>query len=157
LKSTLNAVNYRTYQISQTLSKIMGSTSTSNTKKTKEIKDFITWFEIPAIDFQQAVNFYNHIFGIQMEQSVSENIAMAFFPSKNGIGGAVVAGSGSVPSTTGPLIYLNGGSDLNNILHKVEEAGGRIIMPKTLINEDSGFFAIFIDSQGNKLALHSNN
>ena len=135
----------------------MGSTSTSKEKKPKEIKNFISWFEIPAIDFQQAVNFYNHIFGIQMEQSVSDTIAIAFFPSKNGVGGAVVAGSGSVPNTTGPLLYLNGGNDLNDVLHKVEEAGGRIIMPKTLINEDSGYFAIFIDSQGNKLALHSNN
>lgn len=135
----------------------MGSTSTSKDKKPKEIKNFISWFEIPALDFQQAVNFYNHIFGIRMEQSVSDAIAMAFFPSKNGVGGAIVAGSGSVPSTTGPLLYLNGGNDLNDVLHKVEDAGGRIIMPKTLINEDSGYFAIFIDSQGNKLALHSNN
>lgn len=135
----------------------MGSTSTSKDKKPKEIKNFISWFEIPALDFQQAVNFYNHIFGIRMEQSVSDAIAMAFFPSKNGVGGAIVAGSGSVPSTTGPLLYLNGGNDLNDVLHKVEEAGGRIIMHKTLINEDSGYFAIFIDSQGNKLALHSNN
>ena len=135
----------------------MGSTTPSKVKKTKEIKDFISWFEIPAIDFQQAVNFYNHIFGINMETSISDAIAMAFFPTNKGVGGAVIASSGSTPSTTGPLLYLNGGDDLNNVLNKVEEAGGRIIMQKTLINEDSGYFAIFIDSQGNKLALHSNN
>ena len=135
----------------------MGSTSSSKKKTMKEIKNFISWFEIPAIDFQQAVNFYNHIFGITMEQSISDTTAMAFFPVNNGVGGAIVAGSGSVPSTSGALLYLNGGNDLNNVLNKVETAGGRIIMPKTLINEDSGYFAIFIDSQGNKLALHSNN
>jgi len=135
----------------------MGSTSSTNKKPTKEVKNFISWFEIPAIDFQQAVNFYNNIFGITMEQSISETTAMAFFPVNNGVGGAIVAGSGSVPSTSGALLYLNGGDDLNNILNKVEEAGGRIIMTKTYINEDSGYFAIFIDSQGNKLALHSNN
>jgi hypothetical protein len=135
----------------------MGSTSSSKNKKFIKVKDFVSWFEIPAIDFQQAVNFYNHIFGINMEQSVSDTIAMAFFPVNKGIGGAVIASSGSVPSTNGPLLYLNGGDDLNNVLNKVEEVGGRIIMPKTFINKDSGYFAIFIDSQGNKLALHSNN
>ena len=135
----------------------MGNTSSPKRKINKEIKDFVSWFEIPAIDFQQAVNFYNHIFSIKMKQSISDTIAMAFFPVNNGVGGAVIASSGSVPSTTGPLLYLNGGNDLNNVLEKVEEAGGRVIMPKTFINNDSGYFAIFIDSQGNKLALHSNN
>ena len=62
-----------------------------------------------------------------------------------------------MPSDCGPLIYLNGGKDLNNVLNKVEEAGGRIVMPKTLISKEMGYFAIFIDSQGNKLALYSKN
>jgi hypothetical protein len=135
----------------------MGNTSSPKKRINLEIKDFVSWFEIPAIDFQQAVTFYNHIFGINMEQSISDTIAMAFFPVNKGVGGAVISSSGSVPSTTGPLLYLNGGKDLNNVLNKVEEVGGRIIMPKTFINKDSGYFAIFIDSQGNKLALHSNN
>ena len=135
----------------------MGSTSSSKNKTVKGIKDFVSWFEIPAIDFQQAVDFYSHIFGITMEQSISDTVSMAFFPANKGVGGAVIAGSGSLPSTSGPLLYLNGGDDLNNVLNKVEEVGGRIIMPKTLINEESGYFAVFIDSQGNKLALHSNN
>jgi hypothetical protein len=52
---------------------------------------------------------------------------------------------------------MNGGSDLNDVLFKVGEAGGRVVMPKTFISEDEGYFAIFIDNQGNKLALHSNN
>ena len=125
-------------------------------KKTP-FKDFASWFEIPAIDFQQAVNFYNHIFGITMEQSSTENNAMAFFPVTTGIGGAVIAGPGSKPSDSGILLYLNGGKDLNNVLLKVEEAGGRIVMQKTLISKEAGYFAIFIDSQGNKLALHSKN
>lgn len=135
----------------------MGSTSSSKNKTANGIKDFVSWFEIPAIDFQQAVNFYSHIFGITMDQSISDTVSMAFFPANKGVGGAVIAGSGSLPSTSGPLLYLNGGDDLNNVLNKVEEVGGRIIMPKTLINEESGYFAVFIDSQGNKLALHSNN
>lgn len=131
--------------------------SNKKSKKTDERKDYISWFEIPAIDFGQAVDFYQHVFGITMQQNHTDTNAMAFFPTTNGIGGAIIAGPGSVPSDTGPLIYLNGGNDLSEVLDKVEDAGGRIVMPKTLINEDSGYFAIFIDSQGNKLALYSRN
>ena len=53
------------------------------------------------------------------------------------------------------MVYLNGGKDLETVLSRVTGAGGRIIMPKTFINEESGYFAIFIDCEGNKLALHS--
>lgn len=135
----------------------MGGNPISKKNKTITIKDYVSWFEIPATDFQQAVDFYNHIYGIEMIQNITDLNAMAFFPVTSGIGGAVISGPGSIPSDTGPLIYLNGGYDLNNVLNKVEEAGGRIVMPKTLIDEDAGYFAIFIDSQGNKLALHSKN
>ncbi|HSM63656.1 MAG TPA: VOC family protein [Gillisia sp.] len=135
----------------------MGGIPMSNKKKAKAIKNYVSWFEIPATDFQQAVNFYNHIYGIEMEQNITDVNSMAFFPVTTGIGGAVIAGPGSIPSDTGPLIYLNGGDDLDNVLNKVEEVGGRIIMPKTLIADEAGYFAIFIDSQGNKLALHSKN
>ncbi|WP_255444065.1 VOC family protein [Robiginitalea sp. SC105] len=126
-------------------------------KKPEERKDFVSWFEIPATDFRQAVDFYQHIFGITMQENRTDTNAMAFFPAKNGVGGAVIAGPGSVPSDAGPLIYLNGGKNLNEVLGRVEEAGGRIIMQKTLISEESGYFAIFLDSQGNKLALYSAN
>lgn len=135
----------------------MGGIPMSKKNKVTVIKDYVSWFEIPAIDFQQAVHFYNHIFGIEMTQNITDANAMAFFPVTSGIGGAVIAGSGSIPSDKGPLIYLNGGKDLNNVLNKIEEVGGRIVMPKTIISEDAGYFAIFIDSQGNKLALHSKN
>lgn len=132
----------------------MGGVS-SKKKKQENIKDYVSWFEIPAINFQQAVDFYNEIYGIDMEKNFDDSYAMAFFPTEKGIGGAIVAGPGSTPSDTGPLIYLNAGKDLNTILNRIEPAGGRIVMPKTMINEESGYFAIFIDSEGNKLALHS--
>lgn len=134
----------------------MGSTSGKKKKHTK-LKNYISWFEIPAINFNQAMAFYNHIYGIEMETLTANGHTMAFFPADGGVGGALVSGPGSIPNENGPLVYLNGGEDLNNVLGKVPEAGGRIIMPKTRINDESGYFAIFIDSEGNKLALHSKN
>lgn len=126
-------------------------------KEKKSLKSYVTWFEIPAINFEQAVDFYNHIYSIEMEKNFDGQYAMAYFPAGKGVGGAIVAGPGSTPSDTGPLLYLNGGDNLDHILRKVEPAGGRVIMPKTLISDEAGYFAIFIDSEGNKLALHSKN
>lgn len=133
----------------------MGGSALS--KKKIVIKDYVSWFEIPALDFDQAVSFYNTIFNIEMTRNITDVNSMAFFPVTSGIGGAVIYGPGSIPSDKGPLIYLNGGNDLSIVLNKVEKAGGRIIMPKTIISDEEGYFAIFIDSQGNKLALHSKN
>ncbi|EMY79991.1 VOC family protein [Psychroflexus gondwanensis] len=130
----------------------MGGTAPKNKSKRK---DFISWFEIPALNFNQSINFYNQIFDIEMETNLDKNYAMAFFPVNKGIGGSIVAGPGSTPGESGPLIYLNAGKDLNLVLGKVEKAGGRIVMPKTLINDEDGYFAIFIDPEGNKLALYS--
>lgn len=131
----------------------MGGGSLKKEKKT--FKSYVSWFEIPAINFQQAVDFYNHIYDMDMEKNFDGQYAMAYFPTGKGVGGAIVAGPGSTPSDTGPLLYLNGGNDLEKVLRKIEPAGGRVIMPKTLISEEAGYFAIFIDSEGNKLALHS--
>lgn len=134
----------------------MGSTSGKN-KKPAVLKDYVSWFEIPAHNFEQALAFYNHIYDINMETTSSNTHRMAFFPANGGIGGAVVCGPGSNPSDSGPLLYINGGNDLNNVLNRVEDAGGRVVMKKTLISKEGGYFAIFIDSEGNKLAIHSKN
>ena len=139
----------------------MGSTSNKKTTKAKapkksHLKNYASWFEIPAINFDQSLQFYNYIYEIEMETSKTGEYTMAFFPAKGGVGGAIVCGPGSLPSEKGSLLYLNAGDDLNKILARVTEAGGRVVMPKTLINKESGYFAIFIDIEGNKMAFHSN-
>jgi hypothetical protein len=133
----------------------MGTMSSKSKQANTKMKDFITWFEIPVLNMERATNFYNRIYGIKMETNEMNDYAMAVFPVTTGIGGALVMGQGCVPSETGSLIYLNGGKDLQPILDKVEGAGGRIIMPKTKINDEAGYFALFIDSEGNKLAINS--
>lgn len=123
----------------------------------KKMKHYVNWFEIPALDLHRAVSFYNYIYNIKMETLELNDYSMGFFPADNGIGGAVVMGHGCIPSEIGPLIYLNGGKDLTDVLNRIEPAGGRIVMGKTKINDESGYFALFIDTEGNKLALHSKN
>jgi len=124
-------------------------------KEQSVFKNFVSWFEIPAYSHFRSVAFYNYIYDIQMTSVELNGFSMGFFPVENGIGGAIVSGPGCVPSEIGPLLYLNGGEDLNNVLSKVNEAGGRVVMEKTFLSESAGYFAMFIDSEGNRLALHS--
>lgn len=124
--------------------------------KKKRIQNFISWFEIPASNFERAVEFYNRIFKIELETDQMNGYSMAFFPNQNGVGGAIICGEGSVPSQNGSLLYLNGGEDLQDVLSEVEAAGGEVILPKQKINDENGYFALFIDTEGNKMALHSN-
>ena len=82
-------------------------------------------------------------------------MAMLPYESGKGIGGGIVQGEGYAPSTDGTLVYLNGGKDLSVPLGRVEAAGGQVLLPKTDIGEN-GFTAYFLDSEGNKVGLHSN-
>ncbi|MEO6488717.1 MAG: VOC family protein [Ferruginibacter sp.] len=120
----------------------------------------ISWFEIPATDLERAQNFYERIFGIKLFPMDMENIKMRMFPLDDNmtqVGGAIVDSGGfHKPSVTdGPLIYLNGNPDVQNILDKVEEAGGKILVNKTQISPEYGYMAVFIDSEGNRIGLHS--
>jgi len=85
--------------------------------------------------------------------------SMAFFANPEDdsfiVSGALVQSKDFVPSDKGTLVYLNANPDLSVVLARIEGAGGEIIMPKTLITPEIGYMAVFIDSDGNKVALHS--
>jgi predicted enzyme related to lactoylglutathione lyase len=123
-------------------------------------KNAISWFEIPAIDLNRAQTFYESIFDMKMTALDLDNIKMRMFPLEDpmtGAGGALVDSGGfHKPSATdGPLVYLNANPDVQNILNKVEKAGGKISLPKTLISPEYGYMAVIIDTEGNRIAFHS--
>ncbi len=120
------------------------------------MENVISWFEIPALDLRRAITFYSKVLDIKLTEGGFGEDKMAFFPSdmKN-VSGAIVKGKNRTPNADGTLVYFNGGEDLNIPLARVEEAGGKIIFPKTLIMLEAGYFAIFIDSEGNRVAFHS--
>lgn len=120
----------------------------------QHLKDYVSWFEIPAYDLLRAKAFYDHVYGFAMEASYNGDYGMAYFPAESGVGGAVVQGPGCIPNDCGALLYLNAGKDLDGMLSRVEAAGGRIVMGRTLISESAGSFALFVDSEGNRLAFH---
>jgi len=124
----------------------------------KATENTINWFEISVADIKRATKFYETIFGIEMEQQENMGMLMAFFPSENmneKVAGGLVQGPMHKPSADGVKIYLNGNPDLSVSLSKVEHAGGKVIMPKTLITEEIGYMAFFSDTEGNSIALHS--
>jgi len=116
----------------------------------------INWFEIPVVDFGRAKNFYNTIFGFEMQEQKMGDYVMGFFPGdQNGVNGAICQGDGYKPSTEGTLIYLNADGKIDDVIGRIEKAGGKIVMPKTLVTDDIGYIAYFTDTEGNKVALHS--
>jgi uncharacterized protein len=116
----------------------------------------INWFEIPVTDFTRAKKFYEALYGAEIIEMPFPNGKYGMLPAdmQNGVGGGIVQGEGFEPSTKGTIVYLNGGDDLSTPLSKVESAGGKILMPKTAIGAN-GFMAHFLDTEGNKVALHS--
>ena len=121
--------------------------------------NILNWFEISVSDISRAKSFYQTVFSIELDQQEMMGMQMAMFPYENmngKVAGALVQSEMHKPSTDGAVIYLNGNPDLSVALGKVAGAGGQVVMPKTHIDEDTGYMAFFIDTEGNKVGLHSN-
>ncbi|MEX0274273.1 MAG: VOC family protein [Flavobacteriaceae bacterium] len=117
----------------------------------------ISWFEIPATNYERAKKFYSTVLATEIQDSHMPDAKYGVFPydnDNNAVGGGLVEMEGLAPSKEGVTVYLNGGNDLAEPLGRVETAGGKIVMPKTDIGEN-GYIAHFIDTEGNKVALHS--
>lgn len=118
----------------------------------------ISWFEIPAANLDRAKSFYEAIFSLALNPMEFPNgLKMQVFPTEqSGIGGAICYHPEFyTPGTQGALVYLNASPDLSNVLDKVENNGGQVVVPKTQIGPDIGYMGVFMDTEGNRIALHS--
>ncbi len=123
---------------------------------TQTTNNYLSIFEIPSIEFSRAIAFYEAILKISITPIDMNETQMGLFPFEDQpVSGAIVCGPGCVPGESGVLIYLNGGNDLQNVLDDVVAHGGKITLPKTLIDAENGYFATFLDSEGNRLGVHS--
>jgi len=108
------------------------------------------------VDFNRAVSFYKAILGLEIKETEMFGTKMGLLPTDGtNVSGAIVQGEVYKPSTDGVLAYLNGGDDLHTVLDKVETANGKVIVPKTQISPEMGYFGMFIDTEGNRMAVHS--
>jgi predicted enzyme related to lactoylglutathione lyase len=126
-----------------------------------ELGNAINWFEIPVSDFARAKKFYETIFDYQMPEADMGPAKMGFLlydmPAGK-VGGAIVYYPDFyTPSNNGTMVYLNCQPDLQIVLDRVETAGGKILIAKTKISaqQELGYWATILDSEGNRVALHS--
>lgn len=124
----------------------------------KNRTSYISMFEIPATDISRAINFYQALLDIKIDRMDVEGMQMGILPYEGQlVTGTIIQAAGYKPSADGVTMYLNAGENLQIVLDKVEKNGGQILIPKTAHADSSGYFAIFLDSEGNKMALHSPN
>jgi predicted enzyme related to lactoylglutathione lyase len=117
----------------------------------------VGWFEIPVRDMDRAIQFYSHVFDVALEKQDFGGLLMAWFPwdaSGKGAGGSLIQDENYVPSYEGTLIYFSS-VDVETEINRVEEAGGKVLQERTEISPDIGFMGLFEDSEGNRIAVHS--
>lgn len=120
--------------------------------------NMIGWFEITVIDMDRAKKFYKEVFDIEIQIQDFQGTLMGWFPfseSKPGAAGSSIKSKAYSPSEDkGALIYFSA-TDISTQLKKVLELGGKVLQAKSLISEDIGYMGLFVDSEGNRIALHS--
>ena len=119
------------------------------------MKHLINWIEIPAVDLDRAIKFYDHAFdGVQFHKQNLGEFEYAIFPTDDRFNaGALVKSEFGKPTQDGITVYLDGGNDLSRILNRIESAGGQVIMEKTFLSNEAGYIGLFVDSEGNKIGL----
>lgn len=114
------------------------------------------YVSIPCRDFQRALAFYATVTRMELRTNPHVPFPMAYFVDRDGLyPGHIFVLEGYEPGAGGPVVYLKVDDDLDETLARVEDAGGRTLMGKTQIAPGKGFWAVFLDSEGNRLALHS--
>jgi predicted enzyme related to lactoylglutathione lyase len=130
-------------------------------KKIDETTNVITWFEIPVSDINRAKKFYETILSIEMVIRKDGEDEAVFFPfnpdvvqaTSGRVTGVLSKSARNQTSSNGTMVYINASPNIQTVLDKVEQGGGKIIAPKFLI--PAGFIAVIIDSEGNKVGLHA--
>ena len=120
-------------------------------------RNALNWFEIPVADIDRAQHFYETLLARSMRREQMGPHTLAVFPyaDGDGIGGALVQGSGAAPAAVGTTVYLDASPSLDAVLSRAGELGAQVVIPKTELPRDIGFMAHIVDSEGNRVGLHS--
>jgi len=120
----------------------------------------VGWFEIPTSNMVRAIKFYETVFALKLQREKMGELDMAWFPFNmdafGSAGSLVYMPDFYKPSGEGTVVYLTANSgDLAKEMSRVEAAGGKVLMEKNQISEEHGFMGLFLDSEGNRVAMHS--
>jgi hypothetical protein len=120
------------------------------------MKNLCVMVEIAVTHFNRAKSFYENILGIAIEEKNVLDTQIGMFPMDGYSNyGFISKDDKHIPSKNGTLIYLNADGVIEGILEKVISAGGKVLTPKTRLTDEFGFFAVFMDTEGNRIGLHS--
>jgi predicted enzyme related to lactoylglutathione lyase len=116
----------------------------------------VAWFEIPSVDFERAVRFYEAALDVKLDRQDFGGQPIAMFGYEEpATGGAIVHSPSMTPNGDGVLVYLSAEPTVDATLARVEQAGGKVDGPVTKLPQDIGYIAFFTDTEGNRLGLHS--
>ncbi len=119
------------------------------------MKNQIVWVDIPVIDLDRAIGFYSAVLAVEIGKFVGPESTIGFLPGQNGeVSGCLYVSDTAPPSASGVLVYLNCDGRLDKAVSLVSESGGKILVETHPIGPH-GFRAIILDSEGNRIALHS--
>lgn len=115
----------------------------------------VVWVDIPVTDLERAIGFYSAVLGRPIKKEEFPGMAMGVLPHEgNEVAGCLFCREGERPADHGVLIYLNAQGRLDEAVAAVEANGGKVLQPRHAIGP-YGFRAVVLDSEGNRVALHS--
>lgn len=119
------------------------------------MKNQFVWIDIPVINLDRALAFYSAVMGEKLTKESGPGFSFGLFPhSETNVAGCLTQSDDNKPSDKGPLVYLNTDGRIDRAIDAVKTNGGKILQEKHPIGEH-GYRAIIIDSEGNRVALHS--
>jgi predicted enzyme related to lactoylglutathione lyase len=115
----------------------------------------VVWVDIPVSDLDRAVRFYSSVLGAPVKKQETEGMTIGMLPgAEEDVRGCLYRSDKDRPSDHGPLLYLDCTGRLDDALKAVPMGGGKVIDAKKKIGQ-YGFRAVILDSEGNRIALHS--
>lgn len=111
------------------------------------------WFDIPVTDLDRAAAFYRAVLGIGIQKQEFDDFSFCLLEHGEGNGGCLIPKADEV-SQTGILVYLNADGRIRDAVEQAGRSGGRVLEAVHPIGPH-GFRAIVLDSEGNRIALHS--
>lgn len=123
--------------------------------------DTLCWTDIPVEDMDRAIRFYSVVLGAEVQKLDEQQFGQyGLLPheEKNASGCLCLRGdSGGLenkPSASGPLIYLSVEGRLDDAIKAARANGGKVLQERFQMGPH-GSRAVIIDSEGNRIALHS--
>jgi len=112
------------------------------------------WFDVPVADLDRAAAFYTAVLGIKVHKEQFEGMTFCVLDHQDGNGGCLIREPSAISSSGGILVYMNVDGRIRDAAAQVERCGGKVVQPVHSIGPHGGR-AVVLDSEGNRIALHS--